>query len=482
MVSSRGEGSGKTVVDSVHGDISLTGREVRIIDTAAFQRLRNIKQLGMAQLVYPTATHTRFSHCVGAFGAMSRILEVVKRNGIKLGREEKENLRIAALVHDIGHYPYSHLLEGIDRVKLTEEEVEGGGIVKRPLDMSKAEYPSHEDVGRLIVTSHKELYEAIGSKQRAEAIADIFTRSKATDAQLSKLIHSSFDLDRCDYLLRDSYATGVPYGRIDVNYLLNNLRVSEDRVVGFVEKALAAVEHMLLARFFLYRTVYYHKTICGFEEACRHLLRRLKDREGKDSNIPVDGKAVKEIVASKQLHTFTDAFVDEIVQKAALDGDEVICGLARAIQSRRPPKLLKEVQVCEASEQQYHAGKAFMSNCRQKLEELSKEFSIPLGHFLLCERSVGVVSTPEGGRYDEMARMDREEIHQKAFEEEEKDIKIFMEGSAEPVSLVDVKHSLVAKYSGYRFQIFRLYVVYEKADAGKKIDKLQEKVKDWDKS
>jgi hypothetical protein len=123
-----------------------------------------------------------------------------------------------------------------------------------------------------------------------------------------------------------------------------------------------------------------------------------------------------------------------------------------------------------------------MSNCRQKLEELSKEFSIPLGHFLLCERSVGVVSTPEGGRYDEMARMDREEIHQKGFEEEEKDIKIFMEGSAEPVSLVDVKHSLVAKYSGYRFQIFRLYVVYEKADAGKKIDKLQEKVKDWDKS
>jgi HD superfamily phosphohydrolase len=125
MVSSLGDGSVKHVVDSIHGNIPLTEREVQVIDTPSFQRLRQLKQLAMAQLVYPTATHTRFAHSIGALGTMIRILQAAKENGITFETEEQENLRLAALLHDIGHYPYSHLMEKVERVKLIEEEVEG---------------------------------------------------------------------------------------------------------------------------------------------------------------------------------------------------------------------------------------------------------------------------------------------------------------------------------------------------------------------
>jgi len=112
MVSSRRDGSEKVVVDSIHGDIHLTEREVRVIDTASFQRLRKLKQLAMAQMVYPTATHTRFSHSIGALGMMKRILYVAEQNGLDISKEQKEQLQLAALLHDVGHYPYSHLRIG----------------------------------------------------------------------------------------------------------------------------------------------------------------------------------------------------------------------------------------------------------------------------------------------------------------------------------------------------------------------------------
>jgi len=480
MVSSERDGFEKVVVDSIHGNIHLNKREVQVIDTASFQRLRHLKQLAMAQLVYPTATHTRFAHSIGALGTMIRILDAVEKNGIHLPDEQKDNLRLAALLHDVGHYPYSHLMEKPDRVKLIEEEIEGAPTTVKAIDARKSRYPKHEEVGALIVTGQDDLVKAIGGGENAKAVADLFTRAKAADPQLSKLIHSSFDIDRWDYLLRDSYATGVPYGQIDVNYLLNNLKVSPQKVVGFKEKALAAVEHFLLSRFFMHRVVYYHKTIYGMEEACRQLLRRLRDRDGEHYNIPTDGESIKNLVASERLYLFTDAFVDNIIQQAVNDEDEIIQALAKAIQNRRPPKLLREVLVCEETEKKYHAGKTFMQNCRGRLNDLADEFNIPLGQFLLCEIILPVVEPPERRTASEMAKLEQQEIRDMAHEEEEEDIKIFVGDEDEPKSLMEIEHSLVVKYVDYSFQMFRLYVVYEGEDKGSLISQLRKKVKDWD--
>ena len=479
MASCPADRPGKFIVDSIHGAIRLSDRAVRVIDTASFQRLRQLKQLAMAQLVYPNATHTRFAHSIGTLGIMNRVLEVAADKFNDLNDKQKENLRLAALLHDIGHYPYSHMMESVDKVQLTEKWLEG-----KILDDSQVEYPPHEEIGRLIVTTQPDLIEAIGSKERAETVADLFTRTETTGSQFSKLVHSSLDLDRLDYLLRDSYATGVPYGRIDIHYLLNMLRVSPSGRVGFLEKALPAVEHFLLARFFMHRAVYYHKTTYGFEEVCRQLFRRLRGRGGENYGIPVDRKRIEEWVTKPELNTFTDSFVDKVIQEAAVkDGDKVIQALARSLQTRTPPKLLKEVPICVEKGTDYHAGNTFGLNCKNKLRQLAGEFDIPLGQFLLCNVPPITVGEHQQRLTSRQAAEHRpEDLRDRAAKEEEKDIRVFVADEPEPRSLMEIDHSVVPKFAQYPFQTFRLYVVYEGKDKDNVIGKLREKVKYWDKS
>jgi len=487
MASSQRDGSGKLIVDCIHGAIRLTKREVDVIDTPSFQRLRRLKQLAMAQMVYPTATHTRFAHSIGALAMMIRILDAAEQNGLDMSQEQKEQLRLAALLHDVGHYPYSHLVEGLDSVELTEEMIDRIQPPRRTIDRQTSLYPKHDELGSLIVTQRPDLLKALGGPDQAKIVADIFTRSIAADAQLSKLIHSSFDIDRWDYLWRDSHATGVPYGHIDINYLLNNLRASPDKILGFSHKALPAIEHFLLARFFMYRAVYYHKTIFGLEEACRQLLRRLRGRNEEHYAIPENGEKVKGLVKSDSLLRFTDGVVDDIVQKAVhhdgdSDEDNVIRALAYSIQSRRPPTLLREVPICEQQDTRYHAGTAFFEKCRNNLKGLCEEFSIPLGQFILCSPGVMIMEDPRRYRASEITSLNAEELRTRKHEEEEEQIWIFKDEEPEPDSFWDIKHSLVRKCAKYFFQPFRLYVVYEGADKEGVITQLRDRVKDWDKS
>ncbi len=274
MASSPARQSDKIIVDSIHGDIHLNEIERRVIDTASFQRLRHLKQLGMGHVTYPNATHTRFAHSVGVLGIMAKITDIAKHT-LKLDDEKVEDIRLAGLLHDVGHYPYSHLMERVDKVQLTEEIVSGGTTVQS----GQAPYPDHEQVGEWIVTSQQDMIEALGGPDRAARVASLFTRSASADPQLSKLIHSSLDMDRLDYLIRDSRAAGVPHGEIDLNYLINNFRLSPSGVLGVREKAITAVDHFLTARLYMHRSVYYHKTTFGIEEACRQLLRPTARRQ-----------------------------------------------------------------------------------------------------------------------------------------------------------------------------------------------------------
>lgn len=466
MASSEIDPSGKIIVDSIHRDIHLTDREVDAIDTASFQRLRRLKQLQMNQVTYPNATHTRFSHSLGTLAIMSRIIEVAKKE-LKLSKSERKNLRLAALLHDIGHYPYSHLMEGIDSVVLTEEFV---GKTK-VLDRTFTPYPTHVAIGQLIITTQKDLIKAIGSKRSANIVSGLFSETQTKNLRLGKLINSSWDLDRMDYMLRDSHAAGVPYGNIDINYLLNNLRVSPHGVLGFSKKAMPAVEHFLLARFFLYQTVYYHKTTFGLEEACKQLLLRI--RRGSNAEhygIPTDGKAVENLVTSPKLLNFTDSYVDNIVQQAAGDDSHIIKALAKSIRSRRPPKLLHEVPVCELKKsEQDHRGTTFTLKCRYNLKRLAEKYDIPLGQFLFCRtRPLRMESR---GQFITEA-----EARQLPSEEEEKIVKIFFHGENEPRSLVSIEDSIVSKCADYFWQAFRLYVVCDDDD---KVDQLRKEVKSW---
>ncbi len=464
------------IIDALHGDIHLEERECQVVDTASFQRLRYIKQLQMGHVTYPNATHTRFVHSLGTLQIMRRVLAVAQEHEIELDEDARENLCLAALLHDIGHYPYSHLLEGVGTVHLLEERVRREPATeKRKLVL--APYPDHVSLGALIVTTQQDVIDAIGGEAKAKQVADLFSGQEVEKSKLSKLVSSSLDLDRLDYLQRDSYATGLPYGRVDLNYLLNSLRGNSEGDIGVHERAIPAVEHFLLARFFMYRTVYFHRTTVAIEEACRQLLKRLRDA-GK-YGVPPDGETIKAMVASNDLHTFTDAYVDAIVGQAVSDSDDVISSLASSIRSRNPPKLLKEVCVLEDGRDDVHCGSVFKGRCFRELADVADRRGIPLGRFLFCELPVGLekqVSRYTASEYD---RASTEEI-KRGIREESGLVRIFMEGDSSPKSLLEIPYSIIRKLAGHVFRMYRLYFVEGRNNASSPVEELRSLVADWD--
>jgi len=236
----------RIVRDPLWNTIRLSPTAVRIVDTPAFQRLRYIRQLGFAHLVYPGATHTRFDHALG--------VHHLARTAVRLLREREslpdeawldvELIPYAALLHDIGHYAYSHALE----------ELEPENI---PAD--------HEAVSARFFES-PELRTALLplGPGAANRIHTMIRGEGATP--LRGLVSGSLDLDKMDYLRRDARFCGVPYGEVDVDRLLEGLTVLQDPVtgaweVGVREKAVAALESLLFARYQMFRNVYWHHAV-----------------------------------------------------------------------------------------------------------------------------------------------------------------------------------------------------------------------------
>lgn len=455
------------MVDSIHGDIELSPLEKAVIDTASFQRLRHLKQLQMGHVTYPNATHTRFAHSIGVMGIMQHVARVAQKP-LKLKKEDIRDLRLVGLLHDIGHYPYSHLMEQVDRVELTEEFVKKDG---KTIDLQVDLYPNHEELGQIIINTQKDLIKALGGEKRAKEIANksILTGNANQNKRIAKLIHSSLDMDRLDYLLRDSHSTGVPYGNIDLNYIVNNLRVSQSGILGVNKKALSAVEHALIARFFMHKTVYHHKTTYGMEEAMRQLIRRM--RPIKEYELPLAGKDIKELVSGGRLLDFTDTYIDAKVNQATESDDKIIAALAHAISRRQPPRLLKEVSLfIDRKDMKYNAGVTFRQRCRNELNALSKKHKIPLELFLYCEtKPVTFEKRGSSFTYDELK--DKDFIH------DDESVQVFLD-QEEPVSIMDVPHSMLNVLSNKVLLTHRLYVFSSLSSAC--LNKLKSEVAKWD--
>lgn len=221
----------KVIRDAIHGDIELSRFEVCIIDNSAFQRLRRIKQLGVTNLVYPGANHTRFEHALGALYLASKIAKK-----LSLSEYDEIILRAAALLHDIGHGPLSH----------TSEEL-----------LDAYANCSHEDMNIDII---KENFEE-NFKEHGVGIKDVLAllSPKKQENVLGSLISGDVDVDRMDYLVRDAYYTGVGYGIIDLDRLVNTIKIVDSEVVVDI-RGIRAAEGLLVARFLMTPSVYLHKT------------------------------------------------------------------------------------------------------------------------------------------------------------------------------------------------------------------------------
>lgn len=236
----------KILNDPLYGFITLPADLLPIIDHPWFQRLRHIKQLGLTHFVYPGALNTRFHHAIGAMHLMAEAVEVLRSKGHEITDEESFGVRVAILLHDIGHGPFSHtlehsLIEGID----------------------------HETIGAWVMDElNKEL------EGKLDLGISIF-RDQYPKKALHQLVSGQLDMDRLDYLNRDSFFTGVSEGIVGNDRIIKMLQIKDDRLV-VEEKGIYSIEKFLVARRLMYWQVYLHKTVVSAEMMLVEILKRAK--------------------------------------------------------------------------------------------------------------------------------------------------------------------------------------------------------------
>jgi HD superfamily phosphohydrolase len=231
----------KVIRDPIHGYIEIDELAIEIIDTAEMQRLRRIKQLGFAYLVYPGANHTRFEHSLGTYHLMDVLLDT-----LGVAKEGEKELLVASLIHDVGHGPYSHVTEPLIK-KITGK--------------------SHEDIEDIIFKQDTEQ-----SKNIAEVLEEHcvdkrkvmgYIKGERTESDdvhdFSRILNGEIDVDKMDYLVRDSYYTGVAYGVVDNIRLIQGLDFFKGSLI-ITEKGILSAEYLLFSRFLMYPSVYNHHT------------------------------------------------------------------------------------------------------------------------------------------------------------------------------------------------------------------------------
>ncbi len=237
----------KIINDPVYGFIKIASEEhFDLIEHPYFQRLRRIKQLGLTNFVYPGATHTRFQHALGAYHLMGLAIHVLRTKGIRITREEENAALTAILLHDIGHGPFSHALE--------ESIIEG---------------LHHEELSLLFMHALNEEFD-----RRLDLAIEIFTGSYPKKF-LHQLIAGQLDMDRLDYLKRDSFFTGVTEGVIGSDRIVRMLNVVDDNLV-VDHKGIYSIEKFLIARRLMYWQVYLHKTVLSSEVLLLNILKRAR--------------------------------------------------------------------------------------------------------------------------------------------------------------------------------------------------------------
>ena len=339
----------RVIRDEIHRDILVPAHHARIIDTHEFQRLRNVQQLSTCEFVFPSATHTRFAHSLGAYhlaGALTDSLQEVQPG--LLSNDDAELVRLGALLHDIGHPPYSHLLE-------TPEVF--------------ATYHSHEHWGRVMLEDTSSeigqvLDEVLGS-ERKKRLFSILDGAKECDGVsiapfLKEIISSQLDVDRMDYMIRDQANTGAQIGGFDSARVIRALRVNDQGRLYVKSWGLPAIEAYLVTRYHMYNQVYFHKVNMLTQAYLVRMLSRARTlaEDGKlDLGIEVEHMLLNDDLSAEQYAEIHDAHVKVAMSRFSRNSDKILSNYASRLMARRDyhkslriPSLTSEMFVVIQSE------------------------------------------------------------------------------------------------------------------------------------
>ena len=281
--------------DPIYGFIRIPSTLIfKLIEDPYFQRLRRISQMGLSYMVYPGAHHTRFHHALGSMHLMQHAIQVLRFKGVAISEKEEEGLLVAILLHDIGHGPFSHAMEN-----------------------SIVEGISHEHISLLFMQELNQKFN--GSLTMA---IEIF-RGEYSRRFLNQLVSSQLDMDRMDYLKRDSFYTGVAEGSINAERLISMLNVVDNELV-VEEKGINSVEKFLITRRFMYWQVYLHKTGLVAEQLLIRILKRARELLGKGMQI----ECSEALLFFMKNRVFENDFTAEVLdQFSHLDDIDILSAL-----------------------------------------------------------------------------------------------------------------------------------------------------------
>lgn len=346
----------KIINDPVHGFIKIPYEILfDVIEHPYFQRLRRISATGLLNLIFPGATHTRFHHSLGAMHLMYTALETLKQKGVKISDEEEKSAMLAILLHDVGHGPFSHALESL----LMEDW-------------------HHEKLSILLM---KKLNEEFNGELN---LALEMFQGKYSRKFFHQLISSQLDVDRLDYLRRDSFFTGVSEGSVNTQRIISMMNVKDDELL-IDEKGVYSIENFLTARMFMYWQVYYHKTSALAEHLLVNILNRAKQLISEGKQVEAYGnlkyflyktdfeKATEEDV--KRFTQLDDTDILTAIKMWQNSNDAVLSYFCKSVVNRKFPKTVFSSQAFDEA------------ILEEKVEKANEYFGAENGRYLVGQIS-----------------------------------------------------------------------------------------------
>jgi uncharacterized protein len=447
---------GKVVSDPVHGSISLNQAELGVINTPEFQRLRNVKQLGLAHMVFPGADYSRFSHSLGVCHVTGLILDALRRSGQELSEDEEIKFRLAGLLHDVGHYPYSHAMEdAIDNhYSGLMFEDRGTAVAAAAPTAEIPKWLNHEAVGKELLQTSPTLLAAIDSSGCKPAeIYEIFTREKPQ--RFANLISSDLDADRIDYLLRTAHHTGLPYARVDLQYMLTQMRVDADQNICIHPKALRTVDHFLLGRFFDYQQVVFNKTVVALELVLKDVLQALL-QEGVINCSTTD---VQKLIGTNAWADFDDAVMLERMRDLRKSTtSEALKLKILSILDRRPAKLVAHMErLANRNETEAKNLLLVKKIVVERLDRWAEKFGIDRELWYVWSKA-GVALTKIGARVS-LSALVNDDASERDYDKAAQSVHILNTRNNTSKPVMEIEQSLMSVLSEHALYALRVYVV-----------------------